>query len=171
MDDGCRSTNLTRPLGEAGMAHLGASSNLHQPALTLAAQSDCPPAAADPIYSKRPIDFPRFHRRLLPQPKYQRVTMNNETPVTPGTSVAGKTVGESLRNLDMDPEVIEHVLLHTTLSRLVKGAVKYGKARPKPATKFSFFAGYHGVNTQQWPMDVKPTDLSRPFDHALVLPL
>ena len=51
--------------------------------------------------------------------------------------MAGKEMGESFANLDLDPAVIEHVLLYTTLSQLVKGSVKYSKARLKPATKFS----------------------------------
>jgi hypothetical protein len=81
--------------------------------------------------------------------------INDETQVASRISVTSKAAEESLRNLDMDPAVIEHVLLHTTLSRLIKDSVTYGRSRLRPATKFSFFAGYHGVNTQVWPMDAK----------------
>jgi hypothetical protein len=68
----------------------------------------------------------------------------------------------------LDAEVVEHLLLHSTMSKLTGGIRNWSTIRRRGITKFSMETTHQGLNTKRYLTDVKPTDLSGPLDHTML---
>jgi hypothetical protein len=67
----------------------------------------------------------------------------------------------------LDTDLLEHLLLYSTLSKVNERYVQWKNVIVKPITKFTIMEIEHyAINTEHMFTEVTPGDLSRPLDHA-----